>query len=84
MLLLTSTAIVLDHMPYEPSAKTFSPVEDELVQHAFFLPPLKERPRHVDSRRAMLAVAYNVLLEQIRTGSPRMVSHPGSMITLSK
>jgi hypothetical protein len=39
--LLTSTTIILDYMAYEPqpSAKILSQVEDELVQHEFFLPP---------------------------------------------
>jgi hypothetical protein len=39
MSLLTPTTIILDYMPYEPLAKTFSPVEDKigLVLHGFFL-----------------------------------------------
>jgi hypothetical protein len=76
MSLLTSTTIILDHVPYEPlpSAKTFSPVEDELVQH----PSLENV--HVTWTHAVSHAwpTYKVLLGQIRIGCPRIVSYPGS------
>jgi hypothetical protein len=51
MSLLTFMAIIQDYMPYERSAKTFSPVEDKIDTARILFPPSpRERPRDVDSR----------------------------------
>jgi hypothetical protein len=66
MSLLTSTTIILDYMPYEPSSKTLSPWRMKSVQHGFFLP--LENVHVTWTPVSHEAMSHSMLLEQIRTG----------------